>query len=216
MKGLTETAVIISITDPNITYPGADGCLVPGVEARLINSDGNEVEAYNEPGELLLKSPSIMKGYLGQETATREVFDEQGWLRTGDIAVFRLTGQDGKVTPHLDIVDRKKDIMKVKGLQVAPVEIESHLSSHPAVAEVAVVGVRDEDAGERPYAFIVRSPRAMADLDEESLKADLNRHVEATLSEPHWLRKNIRFVEEFPKSSNGKPLKYKLKESLVV
>ncbi|KAL3430054.1 hypothetical protein BDV09DRAFT_189603 [Aspergillus tetrazonus] len=214
--GLTETAVIISITDPNITYPGADGCLVPGVEARLINSDGNEVEAYNEPGELLLKSPSIMKGYLGQETATREVFDEQGWLRTGDIAVFRLTGQDGKVTPHLDIVDRKKDIMKVKGLQVAPVEIESHLAAHPAVAEVAVVGVRDEDAGERPYAFIVRSPRAMADLDEEALKADLNRHVEATLSEPHWLRKNIRFVEEFPKSSNGKPLKYKLKGSLVV
>ncbi|KAL4995967.1 hypothetical protein BDV10DRAFT_122716 [Aspergillus recurvatus] len=214
--GLTETAVIISFTDPNDTYLGADGCLVPGVEARLINSDGNEVVAYNEPGELLLKSPSIMKGYLGQEAATKEVFDEQGWLRTGDIAVFRLTKNGGKETPHLDIVDRKKDIMKVKGLQVAPVEIESHLAAHPAVAEVAVVGVRDEDAGERPYAFIVRSPRAMADMDEEALKADLNRHVEATLSEPHWLRKNIRFVDEFPKSSNGKPLKYKLKESLAV
>ncbi|KAL6232847.1 hypothetical protein BDW75DRAFT_242605 [Aspergillus navahoensis] len=117
--GLTETAVIISTTHPNDTYLGADGCLVPGVEARLINSDGNEVEAYNEPGELLLKWPSIMKGYLGQEAATQEVFDEQGWLRTGDIAVFRLNNNDGKETAHLDIVDRKKDIMKVKGLQVA-------------------------------------------------------------------------------------------------
>ncbi|KAL4812985.1 hypothetical protein BDW67DRAFT_193115 [Aspergillus spinulosporus] len=214
--GLTETAVIVSITDPDVAYPGADGCLVPGIEARLINSDGNEVEAYNEPGELLLKSPSIMKGYLGQEKATQEVFDEQGWLRTGDIAVFRLTSKEGKNTPHLDIVDRKKDIIKVKGLQVAPVEIESHLAAHPAVAEVAVVGVRDEDAGERPYAFIVRSPKVMADLDEEALKSDLNRHVEATLSEPHWLRKNIQFVEEFAKSSNGKPLKYKLKECLAV
>ncbi|KAL4928071.1 uncharacterized protein BDV17DRAFT_298800 [Aspergillus undulatus] len=213
--GLTETAVIISITNPNHIWLGSDGNLVPGVEARLINSDGVEVENYNEPGELLLRSPSNMKGYLGQEEATKEVFDEEGWLRTGDIAVFRLRDEE-KDTPYLDIVDRKKDIMKVKGLQVAPVEIESHLAAHAAVAEVAVVGIRDEDAGERPFAFIIRSPKAFTELDEDALKAELNRHVEGTLSEPHWLRKNIRFVEEFPKSSNGKPLKYKLRESLAL
>ncbi|KAL4985686.1 hypothetical protein BDW68DRAFT_189429 [Aspergillus falconensis] len=191
----TESAVIFSFTDPDDNSPGADGCLVASVEARIINSDGSEVEAYNEPGELLLKSPSIMKGYLGQEAATQEVFDGQGWLRTGDIAK----------TTHLDIVDRKKDIVQVKGLQVAPVEVESHLAARPAVAGFAVVGVRDEDAGEWPYAFIVRSPRAMADMDKEALKADLNCHE-------HY----IRFVDEFPKSGIGKPLKYKLKESLAV
>ncbi|KAL5044870.1 hypothetical protein BDW71DRAFT_198752 [Aspergillus fruticulosus] len=176
----TESAVIFPFTDPDDNSPGADGCLVASVEARIINSDGSEVEAYNEPGELLLKSPSIMKGYLGQEAATQEVFDGQGWLRTK--------------TTHLDIVDRKKDIVQVKGLQVAPVEVESHLAA-----------LRDEDAGEWPYAFIVRSPRAMADMDKEALKADLNCHE-------HY----IRFVDEFRKSGIGKPLKYKLKESLAV
>lgn len=156
-----------------------------------------------------------MKGYLGQDDATREIFDEQGWLQTGDIAVFRSESKDGGKTTYLDIVDRKKDIMKVKGMQVAPVEIESHLAGHPSVAEVAVVGIRDEDAGERPFAFIVRSPTVMADLDEEALKAEYNRIIEGALSEPHWLRKNIKFVDEFPKSSNGKPLKYKLRQGLV-
>ncbi|BCS23694.1 putative NRPS-like protein biosynthetic cluster [Aspergillus puulaauensis] len=212
--GLTETAVIISITNPNYIYLGSDGCLLPGVEAKLITTEDVEVDRYDEPGELLLRSPSNMKGYLGQPEATKEIFDDEGWLRTGDIAVFRLQTRDGKDTPYLDIVDRKKDIMKVKGLQVAPVEIESHLAAHPAVAEVAVVGVRDEDAGERPYAFIVRSPKEMVDVDEETIKAELNRLVESALSEPHWLRRNIRFVDEFPKSSNGKTLKFKLRETL--
>lgn len=203
------------MANPNYVFLGTDGCLNPGVEARLIDSDGNEIDNYGEPGELLLRSPSNMKGYLGQKEATREIFDEQGWLRTGDIAVFRIQSKDDMKTPYLDIVDRKKDIMKVKGMQVAPVEIESHLAAHPAVAEVAVVGVRDEDAGERPYAFIVRSPTVMTDEDEETLKVELNSLIEGALSEPHWLRKNITFVDEFPKSSNGKPLKYKLRQSLV-
>ncbi|KAL4922592.1 hypothetical protein BDW62DRAFT_215651 [Aspergillus aurantiobrunneus] len=197
--GLTETAVIISITNPHYIYLGSDGCLVPGVEARLINPDGSEIDRYGEPGELFLRTPSNMKAYLGQEAATKEVFDEQGWLRTGDIAVFRLRSEDNQETPYLDIVDRKKDIMKVKGLQVAP----------------WLGGIREDDTGERPFAFIVRSPKGMAELDDDGLKAELNRHVESTLSEPHWLRKNIRFVDEFPKSSNEKPLKYKLRERLA-
>ncbi|KAL5343854.1 hypothetical protein BJX70DRAFT_351911 [Aspergillus crustosus] len=213
--GLTETAVIISVTHPDYIYLGSDGNLVPGAEARLINTAGEEVTAYNEPGELLLRSPSNISGYFGAEAATKDLLDEAGWLKTGDIAVFRLKDDDKQHTPYLDIVDRKKDIMKVKGLQVAPVEIEAHLAAHPAVADVAVVGIRDEDAGERPYAFIIRSPKEFMQLDEDALRGKLNKHVEATLSEPHWLRKNIRFVEEFPRSSNGKPLKYKLREGLA-
>lgn len=207
--------MIISITNPNYIYLGSDGCLLPGVEAKLLNTEDVEVDRYDEPGELLLRSPSNIKGYLGQPEATKEIFDDEGWLRTGDIAVFRVQTQDGKDTPYLDIVDRKKDIMKVKGLQVAPVEIEAHLAAHPAVAEVAIVGVRDEDAGERPFAFIVRSAKEMVDVDEDIIKGELNRLVESALSEPHWLRKNIRFVDEFPKSSNGKTLKFKLRETLA-
>ncbi|KAL4880710.1 hypothetical protein BJY04DRAFT_207902 [Aspergillus karnatakaensis] len=212
--GLTETAVIISITHPDHISLGADGNLLPGVSARLIDSSGLEVESYNTPGELYLRSPSNMKGYLGAEAATQEIFDADGWLRTGDIAVFRVKSSDKVHTPYLDIVDRKKDIMKVKGLQVAPVEIEACLAGHPGVADVAVVGVPDEDAGERPFAFVIRAAGEMAGVGEEELRGELNRLVEAALSEVHWLRRNIRFVEEFPRSSNGKPLKFKLKESL--
>ena len=94
-------------------------------------------------------------------------------------------------------------------------EIEAQLLCHPAVAEAAVVSVPDEDAGERPFAFLVRSPRAKAELDDQTLKMEISKHIEDTMSEPHWLRKNIAFETEIPKSHNGKALKYKLKDLLV-
>lgn len=93
-------------------------------------------------------------------------------------------------------------------------EIETQLLCHPAVDEAAVVSVPDDDAGERPFAFVIRSPKAKAELDEKTLKTELSKHIEQTMSEPHWLRKNISFETEIPKSHNGKALKYKLKELL--
>ena len=104
----------MSITSPNHTYVGSDGCLIPLVQARLISEDGKIVESHNQSGKLLLRSPSVMKGYLGDDAATLSTFDENGWLRTGDIATFR---KDAKGAEHLFIVDRKKDIMKVKVLR---------------------------------------------------------------------------------------------------
>lgn len=82
---------------------------------------------------------------------------------------------------------------------------------HPAIDEAAVIGVPDQDSGERPFAFIVRSPKERADVDEKTLKADINKSIETTMSEPHWLKNNIRLVTEIPRSHNGKALKYKLK-----
>ncbi|KAL8870181.1 MAG: hypothetical protein Q9198_007694 [Flavoplaca austrocitrina] len=178
------------------------------VQGKLASEDGTTVDSYGSSGELLLRSPSIMAGYLGDEAANRSTFDEEGWLRTGDVATFK---KDDTGTEHLFIVDRKKDIMKVKGLQVAPAEIEQQLFIHPAIDEAAVISVADEDAGERPFAFIVRSHKNMVELDEKALKADINKHIEKTMSEPHWLRGNISFEAEIPKSHNGKALKFKLK-----
>lgn len=86
--------------------------------------------------------------------------------------------------------------------------------SHAAVDEAAVIAVTDEDVGERPFAFIVRSKKAQAELEEKALVQDIKGHIEKTLSEPYWLRKNIRFVDGIPKSHNGKALKYKLVEML--
>lgn len=97
---------------------------------------------------------------------------------------------------------------------MAPVDIEAHLLSHAAVAEAAVISVPDEDTGERPFAFIVRSDEVMSDLNDRDLKKEINQHVESTLSEPHWLRNNIAIVTDIPKSHNGKALKFKLRESV--
>lgn len=210
--GLTEFGVIVSYTSPDSIYLGSDGCLLPLVQARLVSEDGEIVDSHDQSGELLLRSPSIMKGYLGDDAAYRSAFDEDGWLRTGDVATFR---KDAKGVEHLFIVDRKKDILKVKGIQVSSAEIEIHLLGHPAVDEAAVVSVPDDDAGERPFAFVVRSPKVKAELDDETLKLEISKHVEETMSEPHWLRKNIAFETQIPKSHNGKALKYKLKSLLV-
>ena len=103
----------MSFTSPNSIYLGSDGCLVPLVQARLVSEDGRIVDSHDQSGELLLRSPSIMKGYLGDDVANSSTFDEEGWLRTGDIATFK---KDAKGVEHLFIVDRKKDIMKVKVL----------------------------------------------------------------------------------------------------
>jgi acyl-coenzyme A synthetase/AMP-(fatty) acid ligase len=87
--------------------------------------------------------------------------------------------------------------------------------AHPAIDDAAVVAIPDEDAGERPFAFVVRSQKVMTDVDEKSLKKDISRYIQSTLSEPYWLRQNIKFIEAIPKSHNGKALKFKLKQQLV-
>ncbi|RDW83777.1 AMP-dependent CoA ligase [Aspergillus mulundensis] len=207
--GLTEAAVIVSLTSKHSIFPGSVGSLLPHVEARLVGEDGAEIVEYDVAGELLLRSPSIMKGYLAEGATDLGAFDAHGWLVTGDIACFRK-GADGE--EHLFIVDRKKDIMKVKGIQVAPAEIETRLLSHPAVDEAAVFGINDDEAGERPFAFVVRSKTVNVDLDEKALRQSIHGHIQETLSEPFWLRENIKFVEGIPKSHSGKALKFKLKE----
>ncbi|KAL4865752.1 hypothetical protein BDV12DRAFT_187936 [Aspergillus spectabilis] len=207
--GLTEAAVFVSCTSKHSIFPGSVGSLLPHVEARLLGEDGAEIHDYDVAGELFLRSPSIMKGYIADNANDSWAFDAAGWLITGDVACFRK-GSDGE--EHLFIVDRKKDIMKVKGIQVAPAEIETRLLTHPAVDEVAVVGIHDDEAGERPFAFVVRSKTVDVDLDEKSLRRGIHSHIQQTLSEPFWLRENVKFVESIPKSHSGKALKFKLKQ----
>jgi acyl-CoA synthetase (AMP-forming)/AMP-acid ligase II len=111
IAGLTEAAVFVSCTSKHSIFPGSVGSLLPHVEARLVGEDGAEIQDYDVAGELFLRSPSIMKGYLVDDATDSGAFDADGWLITGDVASFRK-GPDGE--EHLFIVDRKKDIMKVK------------------------------------------------------------------------------------------------------
>jgi acyl-CoA synthetase (AMP-forming)/AMP-acid ligase II len=122
ISGLTEAFVCMSWTSPNSEYSGSAGCLLPLVEARLLDADSSDITAHGQAGDLLLRSPSVMKGYLWDDLTHAATFDSDGWLRTGDVATFQ---QNAKGDSHLFIVDRKKDIMKVKVLGCLPIRIRS-------------------------------------------------------------------------------------------
>ncbi|KAB8218721.1 hypothetical protein BDV33DRAFT_192525 [Aspergillus novoparasiticus] len=204
--GLTETCTVVASTHPNDIFLGSSGNLIPGVEARIVSPEGQEITSYDTPGELVIRSPSVVLGYLNNEKANQETF-ENGWMRTGDEAVFRLSP---KGTEHVFIVDRIKELIKVKGLQVAPAELEAHLLTHPAVADCAVIAIPDEAAGEVPKAIVVKS--ASADKDDEKTIQAIKKYVEEHKARHKWLKGGIRFVEAVPKSPSGKILRRLLRD----
>lgn len=179
--GMTETSCIISIAPPGLTPPQLDavGLPVPGSEVKLVD------------GELLVRGPQIMKGYLNKPEETADMLLPDGWLRTGDIAEIDANG-------WIRIVDRCKELIKYKGLQVPPAELEALLVSHPAVADAAVIGVPDEEAGEIPKAFVVRR----SEIDEAELAAFVSARVAPYKKIRQW-----EFVAQIPKSPSGKILR---------
>jgi acyl-CoA synthetase (AMP-forming)/AMP-acid ligase II len=142
-------------------------------------------------GEICVRGPQVMKGYLNSPEATAATIDGDGWLHTGDLGYADEQG-------CFFIVDRLKDVIKVKGLQVAPAELEAVLMAHPAIADAAVIGVPDERAGEVPKAFVVLKSQATA--------AEILAHVSARVA-PHKQLRGIEFVEQIPRSPAGKILR---------
>ncbi|KAJ5087717.1 Acyl-CoA ligase inpC [Penicillium angulare] len=203
--GLTETCTVVSSTHPDDILLGSSGILLPGFEARIMTPENEEVTAYDTPGELVVRGPSVVLGYLNNEKATKETF-EDGWMRTGDEAVMRV-GPKG--TEHVFIVDRIKELIKVKGLQVAPAELEAHLLGHPDVADCAVIAIPDDAAGEVPKAIVVKS--ASAGSDEETEKS-IKKHVEEHKARHKWLKGGVRFIDAVPKSPSGKILRRLLRD----
>ncbi|KAH6719152.1 hypothetical protein BKA61DRAFT_731637 [Leptodontidium sp. MPI-SDFR-AT-0119] len=210
--GLTECVSPVTLTPATDVAPGSSGLLLPSVKARLIDADGGEVTEHEVPGELYLKSPTRIPGYLGESEEEDARFLVSGWLPTGDIGFFRK-GIDGN--EHLFLVDRVKDLIKVKGLQVSPSTIENILRLHPAVNDAAIVGVEDEVAGERPLAFVIAGNQDLTAEEYKGLLLDLEQHVQSQLDESHWLRQRVCFVEDLPKSQAGKVLKKKLRDAVT-
>lgn len=191
--GMTEMSPVSHISPPGANRAGASGVLVPGTEARVVDAATGEDAAEGEPGELWVRGPQVMKGYLGRPEATAEIMAEGGWLRTGDVVTVDAEG-------FTTVVDRVKELIKVKGFQVAPAELEALLATHPAVADVAVVGVEDDEAGEIPKAFVVAAAGAAPDL--AALQAHLAGHV------AHYKQiREMALVETIPKSPSGKILR---------
>lgn len=189
--GMTEAspATHISPDNPKRITIGSVGVLVPGTECRILDHTGEELGP-GQQGEIWIRGPQVMKGYLNrpEETASTIL---HGWLRTGDIG---YADEDG----NFYIVDRAKELIKYKGFQVAPAELEAILLSHPAVADAAVIPVPDEEAGEIPKAFVVLK-------SEEKLEAILSFVAERVA--PHKKIRQIERIDQIPKSPSGKILR---------
>ena len=196
--GMTETSVGVSgwPQDGAGMVDGAVGYLLPNVQARIVDVDSGADLEPGARGELLVRGPNVMRGYLNAREATDAMLDAEGWLHTGDVARFDAQGR-------LFIVDRLKELIKVKGYQVAPAHLEALLLSHPAVADAAVIGIPDDEAGERPKAFVVQRGEVSAQA--------LIDHV-ATQVAPYERLRAIEFIEAIPKSPSGKILRRMLRE----
>jgi acyl-CoA synthetase (AMP-forming)/AMP-acid ligase II len=173
------------------------GTLVPLTEAKLMDLTTGAEAAPDETGELWVRGPQVMKGYHNQPEATAGMLQPDGWLRTGDIA---RRDEEG----WLYIVDRAKELIKYKGMQVAPAELEALLLAHPSVADAAVIGVPDEEAGEIPKAFVVRK-------DDTVTREALQDYVASQVA-PHKKVRVWEFVDAIPKSPSGKILRRLLRE----
>lgn len=193
--GLTETSPVTHVC-PN--FPGkikraSVGPAIPNTEVMVVSVENGEPLGPNENGEIWIRGPQVMKGYLNNPEATAATVDADGWLHTGDIG---YVDDDG----YSYIVDRLKELIKYKGFQVAPAELEGLLLTHPAVADAAVIPSPDEEAGEVPKAFIVLKPGAEASAD------DIMAWTAERVSPQKKIRR-VQFVDEVPKSLSGKILR---------
>lgn len=200
--GMTELSPASHFTRLPDRRPGSVGQTASGTLCRIVDPETGADMGPGEEGELFIKGPQVMKGYLNNPEATARTLDADGWLRTGDIAMF---DEDG----FLFIRDRVKELIKYKGFQVAPAELEAELLTHPAIADAAVIGLPDEEAGEVPMAFLVAAPGTSPTEDE------IAAHLAERVAHFKQVRK-YRFVEAIPKSASGKILRRILREQTGV
>ncbi|CAM8935850.1 unnamed protein product [Rhodiola kirilowii] len=193
--GLTESTGIGASTDTleeSLRY-GTAGLLSPSTAAKIVDPESGKFLGVNETGELWLRGPFIMKGYIGNVEATSSTLDKEGWLRTGDLGYF---DEDG----FLFVVDRLKELIKYKGYQVPPAELEALLLTHPEVEDAAVIPFPDEEVGQFPMAYIVRKPGS--NLSETAVMEFVAKQVA-----PYKRVRRVAFISAVPKNPSGKILR---------
>ncbi|KAL3874087.1 hypothetical protein ACJMK2_037150 [Sinanodonta woodiana] len=199
--GLTELSPVTHIDQRPVTV-GSIGPLIPNTLAKILDMETGKPLSDNKEGEIWIKGPQVMKGYFRNEKATREMITNDGWLKTGDIGYVR---KDGRFI----ITDRLKELIKYKGFQVAPAELENLLLKHPAIQDAAVIGMPDDQAGELPRAYIVTKPNIKVSAEE------IMKYVETNVAAYKKLRGGVEFIKEIPKNPSGKILRRILKERLL-
>lgn len=196
--GMTELSPVSHAVVPGRDKPGTVGLTIPNTEIRIVDPATGEDQGVGGEGELWVRGPQVMKGYLNNPEATASTIDADGWLHTGDIATIDDEG-------FVSIVDRLKELIKVKGFQVAPAELEALLLTHPAIADAAVIGVPNEESGEVPRAFVV--PRPGQTLTAEDITEFMTDKV-ATYKIVH----DVVVTDAIPKSASGKILRRLLRD----
>lgn len=196
--GLTEASPVVAVNPINgVRKPGSVGPPIPGVEAALALAEGNDA---GDTGELMVKGPNVMKGYYNKVTETNEVMRSE-WLYTGDMARI---DEDG----YIYIVDRKKDVIIVDGMNIYPREVEDAALLHPAVEECAMVGVPDGRGSEATVIYIKKKEGIVSD------DIDIRKHLKGLIA-GFKIPRRIRFIDEFPKTATGKIRKNELKKLKV-
>jgi acyl-CoA synthetase (AMP-forming)/AMP-acid ligase II len=196
--GMTELSPVSHLTPPGRGKPGSAGLTAPNTETMIVDTTTGEPLGFDADGEVWVRGPQVMKGYLNNPAATAATIDDDGWLHTGDIGHVDADG-------HLYIVDRLKELIKVKGFQVPPAELEAVLLTHPAVADSAVIGVSDGEAGEFPIGFVVLKAGQQVTRDQLlTFVADQVAHYKKL--------HDVRIIDVIPKSASGKILRRVLRD----
>jgi 4-coumarate--CoA ligase len=196
--GMTELSPVSHATPSGMFKPGSVGVTVPNTEVNIVDPATQSPLGVGEDGEVWVRGPQVMKGYLNNDTATKSTIDDDGWLHTGDIGHIDADG-------HLFIVDRLKELIKYKGFQVPPAELEALLLTHPQIADAAVIGIPDDEAGEVPAAYIVLKQ------GQDTTAVDIQAFVADNVASYKQIRK-ITFIDAVPKSASGKILRRVLRD----
>ncbi|CAG9788309.1 unnamed protein product, partial [Diatraea saccharalis] len=194
--GMTEAGPLVTMTLPDRTNYESAGYPLPNIKLRVVDDNMKNLGPC-QAGELLIKGPNVMKGYRNNPVANNQVFAEGGWYRSGDIANIDESGL-------VYVTDRLKELIKVKGYQVPPAELENVLKEHPAVHDAAVIGIPDTNLGERPKAFVVTTPGVK--VKEQEIIDFVSKRVA-----PYKKIRDIVFVDSIPKSVSGKILRKMLR-----
>jgi len=201
--GMSETSCIATMNYfPVYDASGGVGWFVPMLDAKIVDEDGNDISSWGARGELCVRGPIIVNGYFENPEANARDWDKDGYFHTGDVAYI-----EGPENRRVYIVDRKKELIKVRGFQVAPAELEAVLLEHPEVTDAAVIGIQESaETSELPMAYLVR--RHGSKLSEE----EIYKFSGDRLAKYKRLDGGIKFVDEIPKNASGKILKNQLRE----
>jgi 4-coumarate--CoA ligase len=200
--GMTELSPVSHLTPRGWFKPGSVGVTAPNTEMRIVDPASGEDLGIDEDGEICVRGPQVMKGYLNNPEATASTLDDDGWLYTGDLGHVDAEG-------HVFVVDRLKELIKYKGFQVPPAELEALLLTHPAVVDAAVVGLPDDEAGEIPAGFVVLRQGSSAPAEE--IAREIQEFVASQVAGYKQIRR-LTVVEAIPKSASGKILRRVLRE----